>query len=123
MEPASKLNAAITKGLLEMHDKLGNPTDCSVNSGWLMMDNIMQVWMKFYPSEVAEWKKEVLDSLDTERSIAMSVKQGGYFPMAWPTRLYRLVKALLPDQKLNNDDFIRQLTNRYPMLKTTNAKL
>jgi hypothetical protein len=123
MEPASKLNAALTKGLLDIHDKLGNPTDCSVNTGWVMLDNIMQVWNKYYPREVREWKKDVLYSLETERSIAASVKAGGYFPMSYPARLHKMIKVLLPDQKLNDDIFIHQLLGRYPFLKTTNAKV
>lgn len=121
-EAASRLNAAVTKGLLDVHDKLGNPTDCSTNTGWVMLDQIMQVWMKFYPQEVRDWKKEVLEQLDVERSIAESVREGGYFPMSYPTRLWKMIKALLPDQKLNDDKFISQMVSRYPMLKTTNAK-
>ena len=122
-EAASKTSAALVKGLIDIREKLGNPEDCSVNTGWVMLDNIMQVWFKYYPTEVKEWKKEILDSLDTERSIAASVSAGGYFPMSWPTRLYRMVKALLPKQKLNDDDFIHQLVGRYPILKTTNYKV
>jgi len=122
-EEASKLNAMVTKGLLDVHDKLGNPSDCSVNTGWVMMDNIMQIWKKFYPGEVEDWKKDVIVSLDTERTIAASVKEGGYFPMSYPTRLYKLIKTLLPDQKLNDDNFIKDITGRYPFLKVTNAKL
>lgn len=120
---ATKESAAVVKALLTVSDKLGNPTDCSVNTGWVMLDNIMQVWMRFYPKEVKEWKKDVLDQLDVERSIAKSVKEGGYFPMSYPARLYKMIKTLLPEQKLNDDDFIHQMVNRYPMLKTTNSKV
>lgn len=123
MEPASKFNAAVTKGLLDLHDRLGNPTDCSTNAGWVILDQIMQIWYKFYPQEVEEWKTDILDTLDLERTIAQSTKAGGYFPMSWPTRLYKLVKALLPDQKLNDDKFVHQVVGRYPMLKTTRYKV
>lgn len=123
MEAASKLNAALTKGLISVHDKLGNPTDCSTNVGWVMLDNIIQVWSNYFPREVAEWKEEVLDQLEVERSIAASVKAGGYFPMSWPSRLYKMIKTLLPDQKLNDDDFIHKLLGRYPIFKTTNYRV
>lgn len=123
MEQASKLNAALTKGLLDVSDKLGNPTDCSVNTGWVMLDNIMQVWVKYFPTELSQWKTEILASLETERSIAASLKAGGYFPMSWPARLHKMVHTMLPDQKLNDDTFIHELLIRYPILKTTNARV
>jgi len=118
-EEASKITTAYMLGLIGVWEKLGKPTDCSTNSGWVVMDNIMQVWMKAFPQEWTQWKQEILDSLETERTIAASVKAGGYFPMSYPTRLYKMIKTLLPKQKLNDDEFIHQMVNRYPFLKTT----
>lgn len=122
-EPASKLATAYMLGLIKVWDKLGNPTDCSTNTGWLMIDNIMQVWDKAWPQEKAQWIKEIKTELTVERSIRASVEAGGYFPMSYPTRLYNMIHTLLPNQKLNNKLFIRQFIGRYPFLKTTNYRV
>jgi hypothetical protein len=122
-EQSSKETAAYVKGLMLVWERLGKPYDCSTNTGWVLLDNIVQVWMKAWPNEVGEWKKEKLTQLQTERSIAASVKAGGYFPMSWPTRLYRLVHTLLPRQKLNSDEFIHLFLQRYPLFKMTNYKV
>ena len=119
-EEASKLSSAYTEGLMRIYNKLGEPTDCSTNSGWIMLDNIMQVWDKAFPREKADWIKEIKEELTVERSIRASVKAGGYFPMSYPTRLYNMIHAILPNQKLNDKRFIREFINRYPFLKTTN---
>ena len=122
-EEASKLSTAYMLGLVRVWDKLGNPYDCSTNSGWVMIDNIMQVWDKAWPHEKAQWIKEIKSELMVERSVAQSVKAGGYFPMSYPTRLYNMIHTLLPNQKLNNKDFIKQFISRYPFLKTTNYRV
>ena len=120
----SKEAAALAKGLENVSKKLGDPKDCSTNTGWVMMDNIVQIWMKAWPWEVNDWIKQLADDLGAERTVHQAVKaNGGYFPISYPTRLYKLIKAMLPDQKLNDYDFIKGMTSRYPFLKTTNAKL
>lgn len=121
-EEASKPSAAVTKGLLTVSEKLGNPTDCSVNTGWLMLDAIMEIWTKFYPQEKEDWIKQLKHDLTVERS-ASQAKGFGYFPVSYPTRLFRLIKTMLPDQKMNDKDFLKGLIARYPFLSTSNYKL
>ena len=123
-ELASKKTAAYTKGLMMIWDKLGQPTDCSVPTGWLMMDNIMQIWAKEWPQEKSDWIHQIKTELTLERSVQEALKaNGGYFPMSYPTRLYNLIHAMLPNQKLNDKEFIRHMIFRYPFLKSTNYKV
>lgn len=122
-EPASKIATAYMLGLVRVREKLGNPTDCSTNTGWVLIDNIMQVWDKAFPYEKADWIKEINTELKFERTMRASVKAGGYFPMSYPMRLYRMIHTLLPGQKLNDKKFIHLLLQRYQFLKTTNYKV
>lgn len=123
-EPVSKDGAAVTKGLMLVWEKLGKPTDCSNNIGWVMLDNIVQVWMKYWPWEAQDWVKRLKVELGTERTIREAIKaDGGYFPVSYPTRLYKLIHTLLPEQKLNDKKFLRELVGRYPFLHTSNYKI
>lgn len=121
-EEASKLSAAVTKGLINSWEKLGCPSDCSVNSGWVMLDTIMEIWTKFYPKEKEDWIKQLKHDLTVERSAA-EAKGFGYFPVSYPTRLFRMIKTMLPDQKLNDKDFLHHLIQRYPFLQSSNYKI
>ncbi len=123
-EAVSKEAAAYTKGLLTVWEKLGQPTDCSNNTGWAMLDNIMQIWMKCWPWEVKDWIKQLKEELSVERTVTQAHKaNGGYFPISYPTRLYKMIKAMLPHQDLRDKEFIYKMTQRYPFLKSTNYKI
>ena len=123
-EPASKLNATLSKGLVTIWEKLGRPTDCSTNAGWIMLDQCLNAWTVFYPQEVADWEHDRKIDLGTEMSLQQIVKKdGGYHQMAYPPTLFKLLKAMLPEQKLQNKKFVRALTIRHPILKITNLKL
>jgi len=121
-ESASKPSTAVMLGLIRVSDKLGNPTDCSTNPGWVMLDTIMEIWTRFYPQEKTDWIKQLKYDLSVERSVA-EAKDFGYFPVSYPTRLFKLVKTMLPDQKMNDKDFLHLLIQRYPFLSTSNYKI
>lgn len=123
-DPVSRAGAAYTRGLVLIWEKLGKPEDCSTNSGWVMLDNIVEVWMKAWPQEVRDWVKQLKHDLTVERTVHEAVKaNGGYFPVSYPTRLYQMIRTLLPLQKLNDKKFMRQLISRYPFLSSTNLKI
>lgn len=88
------------------------------------MDNIMQVWERCWPQEKDDWISQIKGELSVERSVQEAIKaDGGYFPMSYPTRLYELIKAMMPAQKMNDRWFIKGMVERYPFLKTTNYKI
>jgi len=123
-EMASKEAAAITSGVERIYKLLGRPTDTSTNSGWKMIDNLVGVWYNFYPQELADWKKELATQLGEERSVHDALKaNGGYIPISFPTRLYKMLETYLPDLKMQDRDFIKKFAGRYPIFKFTNAQL
>jgi hypothetical protein len=120
----SSYQVALTKGLMNIREKLGKPLDCSTNSGWVLLDSVVQVWEKLWPQEKKDWVKQIQEELSVERSVREAIKQdGGYFPMSYPTRLYEMIRAILPEQKLNDKKFIKEMISRYPFLKSTNYKV
>lgn len=125
LESVSPEALAIVKVLEKVSEKLGNPKDCmSGESGWKMLDAIMKVWSDNYPQEVHDWIKQLEYELTVERTVQQAMKaNGGYFPVSYPTRVYRMIEYFLPDQKVTDWDFMRKLIWRYPFLKTTNYKV
>ncbi len=120
----TKDGAAITKGLMLIWERLGRPKDVSVNTGWVMMDNIVQVWMKCFPEELLDFNERLQNELSDERTVKEAHKAaGGYFPISYPPRLYTLMKTMLPDIKYGDKKFIKQMTSRYPIFKTTNYSI
>lgn len=123
-EMPSKASVAVVSALERIYKILGEPKDASNEMGWKMIDNIMDGWASLYPQEVTTWKEELKDELSAERTIHEANKaNGGYFPISYPLRLYKMLEMYLPDQKLHDMTFIKKMTTRYPILKTTNAKL
>lgn len=115
---------AITEGCERVYKALGRPIDCSTESGWKMIDNLVGVWYHFYPWELEAWRKELKTQLGAERSVAEALKvNGGYIPISFPTRLYKMIETYLPEQKITDRKFIRKFAGRYPIFKMTNAKL
>lgn len=118
-EPVTKEGAAYAKGLTEIWNKLGRPEDASVATGWIMIDNIIPVWIKAFPQEYYDFRESIKRDLETERT-PFQAGDNGYFPISYPTALFSMIKACLPKQKMNDDKFIQQMTRRYPMFKSTN---
>jgi len=123
-EPVSKDGAAYTKGLMEIWERLGRPDDCSTEAGWRMLDQIVNCWTVNFPHEVAGWQHDRQIDLDNEILLSDLVKKGGgYNPVTYAPRLFRLIVALLPNQKLTDKDFQRKLVARHGLFKSTNFKI
>lgn len=120
----SKLSAALTQGIEQIYDRLGKPTDASNEVGWKMVDELVKLWYTYYPWELKAWKESVLDDLELERDVHTAIKEnGGYFPISYPTRLYKMLDTYLPNQKLHDRSFIKKMVLRHPVFKTTNYKV
>lgn len=109
--------------LINENKRLGSPADTSTNSGWEMVDSIMDTWIAYFPEEFSLWREKVEIDLSGERDLKTAVKAGGYNPISYPPRLFKLFKTMLPGQKLNDRKFFIKLAKKYPYLKTTNYKL
>lgn len=119
----SKTAVALTEGIERIYRRLGFPTDCSTETGWKMCDELVQLWYSFYPWELTAWKEEQLDELANERTVKESLRGGGYFPISYPTRLYKMFETYLPDQKLNDMRFVRKMVKRHPIFKKTRHQI
>lgn len=123
-EQASKLTTALAKGLEDIWKRCGRPHDASTNSGWIVIDNIVSIWVKYFPQEVADWKYDRAHDLQDEITLQQLLKKdGGYNPITYPPTLYLLLHTLLDKQKLNDKDFMRKLAKAHPLFLTTNLKI
>lgn len=120
----SKEATAIAEGVERAYNMLGRPTDTKGETGWKMMDNLVGVWFNFYPWELKAWEKELSLQLGNERSVGEALKaHGGYIPISFPTRLYKMIETYLPDVKVTERVFIRKFATRYPIFKFTKHKI
>lgn len=123
-EPVSKHGAALTEGLMRIWEKLGRPEDTSTESGWTMLDQVVNCWTLYFPREVNDWIHDRDLDLQGEITLQQLVKKdGGYNPITYPPIFFQLVKAVLPKIKLTDKKFQRKLSIRHPLFKTTNLKL
>ena len=120
-EQVSKHGAALTQGLMRVWEKLGCPNDCSTESGWIMLDQIVNCWTAYFRGEAESWIRDRDIDLKNEMTLSqLSKKDGGYNPVTFPPTLFSLLKTMLPDQKLTDKKFHHKLVQRHPLFKTTN---
>jgi len=81
---------------------------------------VFKVWASTYPHEHALFIKDTEFDLENERPVKEAVKAGGYFPLAYPTRLEQMYKILMPGIKIQDKRFWIPLLKQIPQLKRTN---
>lgn len=123
-DAVSKAGAAYTQGLMRIWERLGRPEDCSTESGWTMLDQLVNCWTVNFPQEAQDWLHDRKLDLESEITLSqLSKKDGGYNPITYPPTFYNLIKAMLPHQKLNDKRFMHKLAIRHPLFQTTNHKI
>ena len=103
--------------------RLGNPPDLFTESGLKLMDAIIGVWEKHFPQEVADWKHDREIDLKTEKSLhylATSNNSIGYNPVSYPPALFKLIKVMFPNMRLQEKKVWQKLIKIYPFFKTSN---
>lgn len=117
----------LTTYLFTLYDRLGLRSDITVadlSPGvWKFIDQVFITWKVGYPHEYQEWVENLQFELKYERPIQEAIKKGGYTPMSYPQRAYDLIRVFLPNIKLQDKYFIKQLVKRIPELKMTNYRL
>jgi hypothetical protein len=105
----------------KLADKLGNPPDIDSDAGLKLMDGIIGVWMKHFPQEAKDWAHDRAIDLETEKSLSYlaSTKSAGYNPVGYPPMLFKLIKTMFPDIKLQNKKVFMKLIQIYPNLFAT----
>lgn len=117
----------LSQHLFNLRDKLGIPkTVTEKDMGpvtWKFIGEIVRVWKMAYPAEYREWRDALDYHLGLERDVREAVKGGGFIPISYPERLFRLFKVFIPKVHLNDKGFTRGLLKVVPELKRTNYKL
>lgn len=116
-------SVAASKVLADMYVRLGKPEDPFSKAGEQMMRFIIAVWEDLYPQEVKYHKMRIKQYREDEKTVQEQVKEKtGRSLASVPTHIYRMMKKIFPNFKMNSrDDFIK-LTNKYPMFKVTGEK-
>ncbi len=102
--------------------KLGNPPDIFTDAGLKLMDAVIGVWMKHCPQEVSDWSHDRKIDLENEKSLRdlTSISSIGYNPVSYPPTLFRFIKVMFPDMKLQEKKVWQKLIKIYPFLRTSN---
>lgn len=103
--------------------RLGNPPDLTTEAGLKLMDAIIGAWEKHFPQEAADWVHDRKIDLAYEKSLKDLNKDsvGLYNPATYPPALFKLIKAMFPNLKLQNKEVFMKLIELYPNLfKTSN---
>lgn len=101
-------------------EKAGKPNRLEGESAWKVMDAMMQVWAMAYPWEIQAWKKNLQEEQSFERTPHdVNKAEGGYFPIAYPTRLFQLIKVYFKNDQLADRKLIKKFVKRYPILQIT----
>ena len=103
--------------------RLGNPPDINTEAGLKLMDGVIGVWQKHFPQEAADWLHDKKIDLENEKSLSYlaSDKSVGYNPVGYPPVLFKLIKVMFPDLKLQNKKVFTKLLKAYPgLFKTSN---
>jgi hypothetical protein len=104
-------------------NKLGNPPDLTTEAGLKLMDAVIGVWQKHFTQESKDWIHDRALDMANEKSLSYlaSNKSAGYNPATYPPQLFKLIKTMFPDLKLQNRKVFMKLIQIYPNLfKTSN---
>lgn len=114
------VNAA-SKALQLMYDKLGRPQDPLSASGEKLMKVIIAVWMDLYPEESTRWLAQRTEYKQAELSISeQSRKHTGRSLASYPFHIYKMMKLLFPDFKMNERSNVIKLVEKYPIFQFAN---
>jgi hypothetical protein len=86
------------------------------------MDAIIGVWTKHFPQEVADWTSDRSLDLAQEKDLSYlaSNKSIGYNPVSFPPSLFKLIKVMFPDMRIQDKKIWTKLVKTYPVFKTSN---
>jgi hypothetical protein len=108
-------------GLEMIYERLGKPEwDIKSQAFWAFFGQVLNVWSKFFPDEYRDWLKDLKVDLAVERSLGASVKSGLKKSMAFPTRVYHMLKIYFPNMQSTNKEFIQKAIRKFPILHNSN---
>ena len=81
---------------------------------------MINVWSKFFPEEYRDWLKDLKLDLAVERSLGDSVKGGFKKSLAFPSRVYAMLRIYFPNMQSTNKEFIQKAIRKFPILHNSN---
>jgi len=101
--------------------KLNNPQDLTTPNGLKLMDAIIGAWQIHCKQEVKDWIHDRQLDLENEKSLhyLAGTKSAGYNPATYPPALFKLIKVMFPNLKLQNRKVFTKLIKIYPNLFRT----
>jgi len=120
-EMVSPAALAYSKALATAWDNLGKPTSPFTPAGNKLMDMIIKVWEKGYPSEAKQWYADRAEYKRNEMSISDQVsKRTGRSLASYPLPIYSMMKKLFigfdPAQRNN----CLKIVKKWPMFLMAN---
>ncbi len=103
--------------------RLGNPPDLTTKAGLKLMDATIGAWQAHCPQEAEDWAHDRKIDMENEKSLSYlaSTKSAGYNPVTYPPTLFKLIKVMFPDLKLQDKKVFMKLIQIYPdLFKTSN---
>ncbi len=114
-------SVAASRVIADFHEKLGRPTDPFSQAGEKMMELIISVWQDLYPQQYYEWMLTKREYQESEKSISEQVHQHtGRSLASIPTPIYKMMKVVFPNFKLDHRDDFLKLVQKYPYFRMAN---
>lgn len=120
-EVIPKAAVSASKILVDVFEKVGRPEDPFSEQGKKVMEVIISLWQDLYPLEAKMWFEDRREHLNEEMTIREQVsKQTGRSLASIPSPIYRMMRKVFPEFKMDDrEDFIK-LVKEYPIFRMVN---
>jgi len=123
-EAVSKNGTAITKALMDIWERIGQPEDFYCDTGKALLGEIANVFTYFYRQEYINFLHDRNLDLKYEKPLHQLGKENhGITPISYPPTLFKLIRAMFPGAQLGTKKTQRVMFEVIPWLKTTNTKV
>lgn len=123
-EAVSKNGTAISKALMDIWDRIGQPEDFKNEAGKKLLEEIGKIFIYFYRKEYIDFLHDRNMDLQNEKPLHQLVKENhGITTISYPPTLFALIKAMFPDCNLGSRETQRVMVEVLPWLKITNLKI
>lgn len=120
-EEIPKLAVAASQMLVETWEKLGEPDDPFSAQGRKVVEFIIKIWQELYPDEAYDWFEARKEHLNAEMTTWEQVTKGtGRSLASIPLPVYRMMRKIFPDFKLNTTEEAYKLVREFPIFKMVN---
>lgn len=123
-EAVSKNGTAITKALMDIWEKIGQPEDFYGENGKALLKEIANVYTFFFRKDYLFFLHDRNMDLKFEKSIEQLGRENyGYNPITYPPVLLQMIKAMFPDANMSSRRTQKVMVEVIPWLKTTNLRI